>query len=679
MPESWMKSQLKPQPKTEPKETQQPMFMIDVSVEDVDMQLTPEEQEALRRYESRKALVKPWVDAVIPDRTPEQYIESVAKKYKKTVDLLDHEDRDKASYAYRSARFDKQQLIDRIAQTEVADQDLSGYVTALYTLTTTILPNGSELSSADIRRWIDACETTKQTQFHQRLAEQWKAKFMVGVDEKTARQRMQDFQSLIVDLTGCNIYPRPEARNAQTTKELFTAFTELYEQAYSISGQRQEDDIDRLFRSGAESVGLTFNDPEQTRLMLQLYQEVSNYPDREIGKKFADDVVIYAKHHGLSTEKIRGFVDKLLPAMQNNDPQVEILLRGGNIWGMKRGDFGVGDYLCHAYASPITSSNLNELLLAAREVPTTNLSRLEQNRIDALTMSAPFGILRDFIHDQRPHVNEVLTAMIHYYDTGDRTQLESVLPKADYFNSDKRIQTMFDKSKYDLRVEDRAKPRSWVKSVEVLRRLVENTKPVPDIPPTTSDEKLNKKLQTLEEELIGRRGVSKETLTNTIDYINQQLFSMMSRESVGIEPNHIMAISWVERRVFQVLQTMKYEDQTGAYKQEWFLSILRFQELIGSLQFNEQEFQNFIQILTDSNLAIEAYKLIGRRTLENIQKLATRYKQKGRTDSGALWSGNLAHELVGLVDFKTAQTEQGRKFRNESAKQITEPGYHPGD
>lgn len=645
---------------------------------DADIQLTLEEKEALRKYEARKIVVKPLIDTILPDKTIEQITEVFQMKYKIKFEEMDEEDRGAIKLQHQNENFHKQQLIEEIAQTDIKEADLAEYITTLYRFANTFVHNINELSSADMRGWLDICDTIQQAKLYQGLAKQWKTKFMMDVDETTTQERLEDFRNLLVNVTGCNRFPRPKPRNALVTVELFAAFEELYEEIYSVTGQRLKNNIDQLFKNGAEEVGLQFNDPGQTRLMLQLYKEVANYPDREIIKKFADAVSRYAKHHGLSAEKIRGLVDKLLPAMQNNDPQVEILLRGGNIWGMRTGDFGVGDYLCHAYASPVSSANLNELLLAARGVPATNLSLLEQNRTDALMVGMVRG-LRDFIHDQRPHVHEVLTAMVYYYDTGDKTQLTQILPKADYFGSEEQIKAMFDKSGYERNFEDRNNPGVKIRSIDVLRRLAENTKPIPDAAPVSLDEQLNQRLQALEKELAGTNGVTKETLSSTVDHLNQQLTTMMVDESARIEPNHIMAISWVERRAFEVLQQMSYEDQVGAYKQEWFISLLKFQELIGSLKYDEQQFLSFIQTLANTDSSLEAYRLIGKRILENIRSLAINYKQKGRTDVGALWSGNVAHELVGLIDLKPARTEQGRKFRKENIRRTVELGYHPGD
>lgn len=663
----------------QPAETAKPQPTNNNNDKETLFQWTAEDLKILEETQLRTAIVQPQVDAIFPDKTLEQQYEEIAHNQQKPVDQLDEKEKEEASLRLSKTKRDKQNLIFNITQKEISDQDFAEYITALRDLSISILPSQSELTPANMRQWTGVCATADQAKFNQSLASQWKSKFMSEIDEPTAQERVQDFQKVLIEISGSNRYSRPTAKKPEEFINFFNAFSELYEHHYLVTAQRPKDELDKNFMSGATQSGLYSNNPDQIKLMLQIYKEVANYFDRDIGAKFAEAISSYTRNHDLTAEKLRGLIDRLLPAMQNNDPQVEILLKSGNIWGMRRGDFGVGDYLCHAYASQVSSENLNELLLAAREVPATSLAKLEQNRLDGLIMAKPFGILRDCIHDQRPYVNELITSMLHYYDTNDKSQLEQVIPKADYFNSAERIQLLFNKEKYEMEVEERNKTRTKVKSIDILRRLAENTKPALDAPPTTADEELKQKLQALEQEKVNGVLTNKEIFADAINYINQQLSTMMEEKVIGIEPNHIMAISWLERQATELLRNISFEDQRGAYKQDWFISLLKFQELIGSPQYNEQEFQNYIQSLISANSPLEAYKLIGRHILENIKALAVLYKQKGRTDVGALWSGNLTHELVGLIDLKPAKTKLGKDLRAESAKQNIEPGYHPGD
>ena len=74
--------------------------------------------------------------------------------------------------------------------------------------------------------------------------------------------------------------------------------------------------------------------------------------------------------------------------MIKGSQDVNILQRGGNIWGMRKGNFGVADFTTHCYAVKINPPNLNNLIMIAKEVPTTDSARFEQNRIDALINEA---------------------------------------------------------------------------------------------------------------------------------------------------------------------------------------------------------------------------------------------------------------------------------------------------
>lgn len=661
-------------------ETKKPQSTINQDDEETFSQWSAKQLKIQEEVRLRQPNIETMVDGLFPNKKLEQQYEKMAFNRQKSVDQLDEQEKEEAEQEFYRARRDKEKLIDTIAhQTEIVSQDLPEYIAALRDLSSSMLPAQSELTPADMRQWVEVCDTADQAKFNQTLASQWKAKFMSEIDESTAQERLKDFKTVLVNISNSGKYLHSTPKSPEEFINFFNGIAEFYEYHYLVTSQRAQDKLDKNFMSVTKSFWLSFNNPDQLKLMLQIYKEVADYADRNIGAQFAETVFSYTRNHDLTAEKSRGLIDRLLPAMQNNDPQIEIILKSGNFWGMNHGDFGVGDYLCHAYASPVSAENLNELLLAARVVPATSLARLEQNRSDGLMMAKPFGILRDCIHDQRPYINELITAMVHYYDTNDKSQLEQAIPKVNYFNSAERIQLLFDKEKYDMEIEERNASRKKVKPIDVLRRLAENTKPVSDFPPTTSDKELNQQLQTLEQAKINGVLSNKEVLANAINYLNQELSTMMEEKVIGIEPNHIMAISWLERQATELLRNISFEDQWGAYKQDWFISLLKFHELIGSPQYNEQEFQNYIQSLISANSPLEAYKLIGRRILENIKALAALYKKKGRTDLGALWSGNLTHELVGLIDLKPATTKFGQNLRAETAQQNIEPGYHPGD
>ena len=165
-------------------------------------------------------------------------------------------------------------------------------------------------------------------------------------------------------------------------------------------------------------------------------------------------------------------------------------------------------------------------------------------------------------------------------------------------------------------------------------------------------------------------GRTRELLGEAYDYITARLVEMMDKREVGIEPDTLLALAWLERRGFEVLQKLTYEDQIGVYKQKWFHSILRFQELTTSPnRYDKVEFQSFLDQITQAKWCEEAYKLIGRRVLDHVNILARKYKSEGKDErTGGLWSGNSVHELIGLTDYRPAVTAYGKKHREERQK-----------
>ena len=509
-----------------------------------------------------------------------------------------------------------------------------------------------------------ATESVQKAKLYVELSKQWDDKFLVNItDEQTIRRRRGDFHYLITNLSGYNITPRPIIRSVKETRELMIAFMEFFEFIYSLPDEIKNESEFGQFREGAIRIGLDNHSPTDARTLLYFYKTYVSTVEKRVLYRFLDVVGIYGRHHGLSKGTVKQFQEKLLPAMVRGSQNVNILQRAGNIWGMRRGDFGMADFIMHCYAVKINPPNLNNLILIAKEVPTTDSDRLEQNRKDALTLASPFGILRDFIHDQRPLVYGVLIAMVEYYDTNNKINLESVLNRVEgYVGYPDNKKLLFDRTRYERDVEETVNgEKRSTKAINVVRRLAANTAPITQELSVTSDEELNRKMSKIKDYATER------DLQETLEYVNEKLVKMMKRGEIGIESSLILALGWIERKAFGLLQKLKYEEQMSAYKKKWFHAILKFQELTNSPNnFDEKEFEAFLKKVASIDSDLEAYKFIGKRVLENIAALAKIYKVANRGHiTGALWSGNVTHELIGLTDFKPATTRYGEKRRAE--------------
>jgi hypothetical protein len=665
----------------------QASWVIDTTpVGNLEKDVPREEREATERLEHRKTLVKPYIDAFLPSKPLDFYLAQEARWENKEVEDLTEEEQSEARAGFRNDQLNKESIVSTIAKKEIPETLLPKYIESVQNIVQLLTPEGKE---PDFYTWMfsmNISDSTEDAHLYNNLAEEWESKFLKGIDVEEFKKRAWAFREIVVNITGSNRIPKPEAKSPEEIKRLFAADVDVTEFVSSLPREQQESKAIRLLFGVAKVIGPHWNDPEQTHLVKHIIEKIQGHESSEVLSLFADIISRYASNHPLSKDAVEGLSDRLLPALQQRDPQVEVLLNGGNIWGMGKGEFGAGDFLTHSYAQKVTPSNINELLLILREIPTSQLAKLEQNRKDGLTLSGPFGILRDFIHDQRPHVHELVSAMVHFYDTGDKSKIEAILPKTDYFNTQERHDMFFERENYENEVREIDRWGAFdedkvVKPIDILRRVSENTKPVPDTPPVTSDDELNKKMEILAS-TTQRTTAQREALKSVCDYMNGSLLSLMRSHQIGINPDTIEALSWVEQKAFRIMQGLTFEDQVGAYKDDWFVSLLKFQELIASpSNFDEEKFDDFIDEIKSipTTHSTEAYQKLSKRVLSNIAGLADKYKKQGRKDTGALWSGNLAHELIGLVDYRPATTEIGKRFRQEALKRITQPGHHPGD
>ena len=95
-----------------------------------------------------------------------------------------------------------------------------------------------------------------------------------------------------------------------------------------------------------------------------------------------------------------------------------------------------------------------------------------------------------------------------------------------------------------------------------------------------------------------------------------------------------------------------------------FKEIVKFRELTGSYDsFSEEGFEKFwrrfskITMDADDQEIAGQYGELAKHIIKQINKLTQYYKESGREDyAGDLWSGNLTHELIGLIDKPPART-----------------------
>jgi hypothetical protein len=145
---------------------------------------------------------------------------------------------------------------------------------------------------------------------------------------------------------------------------------------------------------------------------------------------------------------------------------------------------------------------------------------------------------------------------------------------------------------------------------------------------------------------------------------------MMERGDVGIEPNMVFLVSWLERQGVEKIKSLKYEEQTAAYKRTWFSALLRFHDLIASPRsFDPEKFQRFIDAVRQSDSMRYAYKTVAMHLREKYED--------GAIDAKA---GSITYQLIGLAEeVRESFNTVGRRDSEEERRRRREPGYHPGD
>jgi len=638
--------------------------------------VNPKSPEELRKEEldkQKNEKVGGIVSEYFPDYSDDDFLNYVAQQEGVAVDKLDDEQRQMAANTKFNYAWTKDLIIKNFVSTNISEQELGTYIAESIAFEKDLAEFDPDKDRLDGRRFrleglTASSNTLEKLRFWRQLFENWKTTINSETDDNSKRGQITEFNQFMNEMNGRGMSPKPRERDQkeiiaqfETYKEIKQFLRELPDKFKNLPDNQNfvKEFQDSFFQLASKS-----HDPEQAKMYFELFKGCFD-KDHETALKYMRVIKSYGRIHPLTKESMVGFETKLFPALEHKDPDVEALQIQSNRWGMQKGDFGIADFTVHAYAVEVNSKNINELLMALREIPTSNVGRLEQNRKDALSLAGTFGALRDFIHDQRPLVREIIQAMVKYYESHDDSELKPLLPKTGgYLAPQERQDKIYDLTNYDKEVKATVNGQETTnKVIDILKRLEENTKIIDETPPTVTDPELNKLLQDFQREDVKPT----EVLQHALERVNFLLTTAIKKKVVGIEPSMILTITWLERQGFEALQNMTYEDQQSAYTKPWLQALIKFQELTASTQpFNEEEFDKFIKKVAHTKEPREAYRLVAKRTFKNVADLASVYGKTSKPHiSGALWSGNVAHEFTALTDFKPATTTYGERHKKE--------------
>ncbi len=414
----------------------------------------------------------------------------------------------------------------------------------------------------------------------------------------------------------------------------------------------------------------------------KLFNDYMNYYDElvESGNKItkydtkSQVLSRYVRGHGIKPSTIKGFKDIVFPLMEQKDDEVLPIIEGGNAYGTTIGMYGIADYTEECLLSSYNPGEIDRLIRIYHEIPTSDYKKFEQNRKDAARLQGTIIGGRDFIPDERPGTNEMLAAIKDYYNHRNSddsanykfrlAELEDkyhfgVLPNA--FNVEAYEKPIEYMSEYN-RAEEGNKDET---ALDILNRLIENTRPNLLEAPKTKNEELNKLMENISPTMNERTGevlVDFDKVGTAVAKINEILLQNKGKQ--GIYPSTVSAIAFLDKMSAHALRNASRKDLQELPFDPKFKEMVRFSQLTSSIEYNENDFENKYQQIVDkfseaygdddvdSLKIVEGYQVLSQQILKNVQGLSKNYASRSATArfSDAVWSGNLSDELIGLFD-----------------------------
>ena len=405
----------------------------------------------------------------------------------------------------------------------------------------------------------------------------------------------------------------------------------------------------------------------------------------------------------LSETTYQGLVQNVLPEALANPGS--LFCKQTNMYGTQNHTYGIGDYTYQAYTSRVTPGNIHELRTIARELPATDFDIFQSNRQDGIALSQTYGKLRDLIHDEIRGIDEVIDQMVAFYDSKGKSPTDKIIKALGKDNAALEL------SSYEKNITYKTRDRKKIteSNIVVLRRLQENMRQSREKCPQNGGEN-----QELINDIENSKYVPGKKLRALLTVFNQRLAARTEAKEIGITPQEIELINWLDKKSQQYLNDMSFEEQCGFYKTPLCYEILKFNELANSpaAEFSRQEFEHFYQtqVLYAPTMQ-QAYQNIANRQNKNMFGLMAKYhtiaennirqakfifsdpesvysesfkssalediRMQREARISQIASGNSLKALQNLTQYKDASCEVGARYRKEL--QDTDPFYRDFD
>lgn len=406
--------------------------------------------------------------------------------------------------------------------------------------------------------------------------------------------------------------------------------------------------------------------PNHINSFLHAINVACNYKcDANLLERLGNDIVTCLKRFPnlVSDEFYKNFEEIIIPQAKRGN---SVFSYRGTRWfddHKQKGGTGLADFSYKCYAIPVSSSGLHELTQMYKELPAGNFESFEQIRKDAILIGhhGAFGAgVGDMIHNSDLNVKALISGMLQYYNTQDKSQLLAVQSKTDF-----NIENVFNLADYNQLCEN------GETAVSVLQRLNTNLNEAKLHLPNVQNKELQTKIELLNTNLKTKH------LEDALHTLNECILQDVKTHKIGISPNIVQCCVWMDAKITNWFNKMDFEGEFGLNGNSIFKEVLLFNELLNNPDFtvNQAEFEKFYNDEVISNPTEIAFRAVAQRQNEHViklNKLHDKLKELYSIDNEIvfnrkqrIWSGNMFGALQRLLPYKKASTILGGRYRKE--------------
>ena len=363
---------------------------------------------------------------------------------------------------------------------------------------------------------------------------------------------------------------------------------------------------------------------------------------------------------------VRGIIQGFIPALIEGKDCVESFFDPNAFtksFDHEASGISVNDFIFQSLTRKCKPSNFSRLVYRSRQMPAIDSQKILQNRKDGITLGREVGFnsLREMIHDQKNSALPIVNSIITFFETNDKSLLETEINKWKARYPDDNMSPLLEKHNYEkVFSEDKGSPLK-IRTIDILYRLQENLSFIGFEPPKTPNQELNKALEKTSANFSFPSIDSIRTYEKPLLTLNEILISSIRKKQIGIDPSYIATANWLRNRMGKIMTELSFETIETFYLETTLKETLRLMELTASsMSYKEDEFELFASKYQRAQSIQEIYDIIQKRSL--LRSSQTDRYFRDNVSSEYKFGGNLTENEINTKDNTEKQIQSLREF-----------------